>query len=112
MWKPDTVLILGVDRLLDKLDEEIHNWEGNLPAAWRILRKNDIIPGDVDFVSKEIETFIVPTIVNATFSLLVVANLHKIEVLRLSIIIIINVDYYEFLIHCFLVGCFIRKKIL
>jgi hypothetical protein len=64
MWKPDTVLILGVDRLLNKLDEEIHNWEGNLPAAWHILRKNDIIPGDVDFVSKKIETFIVPTIVN------------------------------------------------
>jgi hypothetical protein len=34
MWKPNTILILGVNHLLNKLDVEINNWEGNLPAAW------------------------------------------------------------------------------
>jgi hypothetical protein len=52
MWKPNTILILGVNHLLNKLDVEINNWEGNLPAAWPLLRENDIIPGYVDFVQK------------------------------------------------------------
>jgi hypothetical protein len=95
--------------LISKLDKRVSNWESNLMAAWDILVKCAFASIRTT-VFKERLLIVVPhTVTNPTAALLVVANLHKIEVLRLSIIIIINVDYYEFLIHCFLVGCFIRK---
>jgi hypothetical protein len=77
-------------------------------AAWQI-RFESALGSIRRTVFKERLLIVVPhTVTTPTAALLVVANLHKIEVLRLSIII--NVDYYEFLIRCFLVvGCFIRK---